>query len=124
MAANSMMGAACGTGMAPCDGTKGLYCGGSGTSRTCLAIPYVENGMQCGNVGPGMFVGCAAGGNCYTAAGTIALTGEIGTCKAAASDGAACDTASGPPCLTPARCITTGGGTAGTCTVPDGTMCM
>jgi hypothetical protein len=26
--------------------------------------------------------------------------------------------------MTPARCVISGGATAGTCTVPDGTMCM
>ena len=57
--------------------------------------------------------GCANGGNCYTVSGT---------CKAAAADGAACDTAAGPPCMTPARCVTSGS-TAGTCTVPSGSMC-
>jgi hypothetical protein len=33
-------------------------------------------------------------------------------------DGGACDAALGPACLTPARCVTTGGGSAGTCVKP------
>ena len=122
--ASSTAGTACGGTMPPCDGTRGFFCGGMTGSKTCMVITYVGDGMPCGTVTAGTFVGCSSGGNCYNAAGMIAAAGEMGTCKAAAGDGAPCDNASGPPCMLPARCVATGGGTAGTCVVPDGTMCM
>jgi hypothetical protein len=114
-------GAACGgTTMMGCDTTQGLACLGAVGKKSCAAITYVAGGMPCGLVSMDSFVGCL-NGSCYTATG-IATGTEQGTCKTTAADGAACDTVLGPGCLSPARCITSGG-TAGTCTVPDGHKC-
>ena len=114
-------GMACGGTTPGCDGTMGLYCGGMVGSKTCMTISYVGNGMPCGTLTDGSFVGCSGGGACYTSTG-LAGSGEMGTCKAPAADNMPCDTIVGPPCLTPARCIVAGG-TSGTCTVPTGSTC-
>jgi hypothetical protein len=121
--ASPTMGAPCGGTEPPCDGTKGLYCGGAAGARSCMPIAYVGDG-QCGALSTGN-AGCARG-NCYTAAGTIATAGETGTCKAAAADGGSCDLLAGPTCLLPARCVIASGatGTAGTCTIVNGSACM
>ena len=115
-------GAACGGAMPGCDGTMGLSCSGAAGSKTCALTSLVADGMPCGALADGSFAGCAAGGSCYTRTG-IAEAGQMGTCKAAAADGAACDMTLGPPCLTPARCIVTGTSTSGTCTVPTDATC-
>jgi hypothetical protein len=100
-----------------CDTTKGLGCTGTGPDYVCAAIHYVGDGMPCGNLADGSVARCA-GGTCYTAGGPFTSTANpTGTCKALAADGAPCDTASGPGCMGPARCVTSGGGTAGTCTL-------
>jgi hypothetical protein len=112
------LGAACGGTLGACDGTLGLTC----TNKKCVAINYAANGMDCGNFTVGGFGACGAGGNCYTASG-IAQLGEMGVCKAAAADGEPCDLSLGPPCLTPARCVVNGSGTAGVCTLPSGASC-
>lgn len=112
------LGAPCGGALGSCDGTLGLTC----TNKTCVAIDYAGDGMPCGNFTVGGFGACGAGGSCYTANG-IAQSGEMGVCKAAAADGHACDTVLGPPCLTPARCIVSGGGSKGICTVPSSASC-
>jgi hypothetical protein len=116
---SSTVGAACDT-HEPCNGTIGLHCQSASGMKTCAATMYVGDGMPCGTVG-GTFIQCGAAGNCYTSAGLIG-TGEAGTCKAAAPDGAACDTVVGPPCLTPARCMTSGG-SSGVCALVDGKVC-
>src|SRR5262249_27702027 len=108
--------------MPPCDGTMGYTCSGTTGSRTCAQITYVGNGMPCGSMN-NTFFGCAGGGDCYTALGRLAESGESGTCKAPAADGAACDLVSGPLCLPRARCVVFQGGTAGVCTVPNGLAC-
>jgi hypothetical protein len=108
-------------GTCPCDGTQGLSC--DSTSMKCVATPFVAAGMPCGRVN-GVFVGCAGAGVCY-AATHVAGAGETGQCQTPAADGAACDTTVGPPCLSPARCVTTSGTAgAGTCLVPGATSCF
>jgi hypothetical protein len=114
-------GAACGAGTAGCDPTVGLYCGGVAGNKSCMQIAYVGDGAPCGLQPDGARAACKAG-LCYTAA-RVAGEGEVGTCKAYAPDGAPCDATLGPACMPPARCITTGTGTAGTCSVPDATTC-
>ena len=47
----------------------------------------------------------------------------VGTCLAAAANGEPCDTANGPDCQLPARCIITGGGTSGTCALLGSAVC-
>jgi len=116
------VGAACGGTMPGCDNNIGLHCDGpAGTGKTCMTTALVGDGMPCGTMGDGSFVQCQQG-DCYTATGLI-TGGQQGTCKADASDGAACDTNLGPGCTPPARCITTSGTTAGTCTIPLGSTC-
>jgi hypothetical protein len=112
------VGAPCGPMVGSCDGTLGLTC----SNRKCVTISYAGDGTACGNFTVGGFGSCGAGGNCYTASG-IAQVGEMGVCKAAAADGKPCDITLGPPCLTPARCNVTGGGSAGICTLPSGSAC-
>jgi hypothetical protein len=119
-AGSATAGATCSATMG-CDGTMGLVCTGT-TTRTCTAISEGADGADCGSLPMGVFAGCAGGGLCYGAMG-VALAGEAGTCSAPAADGDACDILAGPPCLSPARCVVTGGGTAGTCTVPSGSTC-
>lgn len=104
---------------AACDRSKGLWC--NATSKTCTAVVYAANGASCGVGTDGNLTDCS-GGVCYGA--TLGGTTPIaGTCKADAADGAACDTANGPGCTLPARCVTAAGSTAGTCTLPDATRC-
>jgi hypothetical protein len=118
--ASDVAGSSCDS-MHSCDGTKGLHCESHSGTKTCTPTQYVGDGMSCGTVGIA-FVGCANGGTCYTS--TAATTsGETGTCKAAAPDGAACDIVAGPPCLSPARCVVAAGGTEGTCVVADPRTC-
>jgi hypothetical protein len=122
MAASATAGMPCGGTTPGCDGTMGLSCGGAAGAKTCMSVNYVGDGMACGTLTGGTFQACAGGGTCYTATG-VALSSQMGACKAPAPDNGACDTTLGPGCLAPARCITTAGGSAGTCTVPSGATC-
>jgi hypothetical protein len=115
-------GAACGGGTTPgCNGSLGLACVGATGSKTCVTISYVSDGMPCGNLSNTAFALCKAG-TCYTPTG-VASGSEMGTCKVDAIEGAACDTALGPSCMTPARCIVGDGGTSGLCALPTGSTC-
>jgi hypothetical protein len=114
--AASDVGAACGGMMPVCDGAQGLACAGAAGAKKCVATTFVGDGAPCGPTADG-FAGCTAGA-CYTAK-ALAGAGEVGTCKADAADGAPCDTATGPGCEFPARCVL-GNGTAGVCKVPSG----
>jgi hypothetical protein len=96
-----------------CDFEHGLYCPPGG--GTCAISPLVGNGEPCGHL-TATIVACMAG-TCYTSAG-VAVGVQQGTCKAAVMEGAACDSVLGPPCLTPARCVSSGAGTAGRCALP------
>jgi len=98
-----------------CDPVQGLYCA---SNKTCQPIAYVGDAMPCGLLSDGSFAACAANGTCIIPTGM-----KAGVCKGAAADGAACDTSAGPNCLQPARCVTGGNGTAGTCQVPDASKC-
>ena len=102
-----------------CDRSVGLFC--NATSKTCTVITFAANGAACGVGSDGNLIDCS-GGVCY---GSMlgGPTPTMGTCKADAPDGAACDSANGPGCVAPARCVTGAGSTAGTCTLPDGAKC-
>ncbi len=89
-----------------CDITAGLGC--NPLNGTCQILPVSKPGEPCGLTGSDYKV-CGAGGRCSGAA--------TGTCQAPAADGAACDTAKGPDCLAPARCV------SGQCKLPDPTTC-
>lgn len=93
-----------------CDRTKGLTC--PPTSRTCTTTTFAAAGAPCGFVN-GAFVGCAAAGHCKVTGGAI-----MGTCLAAAADGAACDATNGPECMAPAQCV------SGVCKLPNPAACM
>ena len=122
MASVSMAGAACDPTLrtAPsCDRTVGLFC--NATSKTCTTITYAASGGACGLGSDGNFIDCT-GGICFGSV-TGGPNPMMGACKADAADGAACDTANGPGCIAPAKCVTTAGSTAGTCTLADASKC-
>jgi hypothetical protein len=95
-----------------CDPLDALVCQGPRGSRTCLMETFVGPGEPCGyNPDAGVDDQCSAGAACIASDGGR-------QCVPPAPDNAACDTALGPPCTPPARCITGGvdsGTTAGTC---------
>lgn len=89
---------------AGCDPAKGLTC--DPTSMLCVAAVVASAGQACDDD----LTFCSSAATCVIPTGAT-----MGTCVAAAADGAACDTANGPSCLTLSRCIVTGAGTSGTC---------
>jgi len=119
--AATAVGAACGGSTAGCDNTIGLYCAGAAGSKACAAITFARTGAACGLMADGTRVACKAG-ECFTATG-VAGNNEMGRCIDDVDAPTACDTALGPHCIAPARCVVTGAGTAGTCVIPTGAMC-
>ncbi len=118
------LGAACGGSANPaCEGNQGLACLGPSGSKTCQQISYVPASGACGTLADGSRAACI-GADCFTASAPAAATDTTATCVPRAADGAACDTQVGPLCLTPARCVISGGGTAGICTVPVASACQ
>jgi hypothetical protein len=112
------VGAACdptGKTGAGCDRNSGLVC--NSMSKTCQTVVVAAGGQPCGNDVGSQPAYCEAAGICTGATGTTP-----GTCTAAAADGAACDTVTGPFCVIPARCIGNGG-TAGTCQYSGAQSC-
>ena len=116
----SQVGAACGGSMPGCDGSLGLYCGGTNGSKMCLATLFATDGQPCGALSSTTFTQCLAG-SCFSSTGTVSGAGATGTCKADVTEGAACDYMLGPFCQMPSRCVPTGGGTAGLCMLANGT---
>jgi hypothetical protein len=121
-ASGTMAGVACdptSRTAAGCDRSVGLFC--NATSKTCTAITFAANGAACGLGSDGNLIDCTAG-VCY---GSVigGANPMMGTCKADAADGAACDTTNGPGCIAPAKCATPAGATAGTCTLADASKC-
>lgn len=100
---------------ADCAHLLGLFC--DPKAKTCLQSTTAAPGEACGFLGSGGLVLCSAGGMCVTPTGST-----TGTCLAPANDGETCDTASGPPCLLPARCVVSAG-TSGTCALLDASKC-
>ena len=95
---------------ADCDPLAGLSCD-LGT-HLCVPEPLANPGEACGAVGSAL-TRCASGATCYP------IGRMTGSCFAPAADGAACDTAAGPGCLFPARCVTASStATTGTCQLP------
>jgi hypothetical protein len=93
------------------------------TAGSCASFLYATDGQPCGfKAGtPGTYtlcIGGSGGATCWIPTGMNA-----GTCKVDGLEGTPCDIANGPGCIVPARCIITGGGTAGTCRIADATMC-
>lgn len=117
-AAGTQAGATCDPQLktaAGCSRDAGLTC--NAQSKQCATITVVGGSQPCDDVNNQAQL-CSAGGQC-----TETAAGKTGTCTAAAADGAACDTQAGPPCLSPARCIASGTGTAGTCQLPTASAC-
>jgi hypothetical protein len=96
-----------------CDGTLGLFCA---STLKCTAVTYVKAGAACGNMAMNTVDNVCQTGTC--------VAGMPSSCVALAKEGEACDTMTGPGCMNPGRCVTSGGGTAGTCALPDPTQCM
>jgi hypothetical protein len=115
----TMIGAACDQRRmtaADCDPAAGLTC--DRATNQCVMEPLVPTGGTCGNVN-GVDNACSGGATCARPPAS-----PTGTCVAPATDGGACDSASGPDCLFPARCVpTVSGGTAGTCQLPGSQSC-
>ena len=116
-----------------CDNRLGLYCG---LDDKCAADALVMAPGACGRL-VDFDGGVADGGasdagakevsvaRCLGGASCAPTTAAKGTCVAPAADGAACDSVNGPPCLSPARCITTSdASTAGTCQLPGAAACQ
>jgi len=117
--AGTRLGTACGGTRPDCEATRALFCAGTGDDAACAPIALSDT--ACGLLPDGTRAGCVAGG-CYTDTGP-ATGADLGTCKPFAADGYGCDTALGPGCMAPARCVTYPGSTAGTCMIPDASMC-
>ena len=101
-----------------CDANAGLFC--NTTTLKCAAETYVNPTEECGSGNLGTtYARCNNGGDCITTS-----SGTPATCVGAVDAGNSCDTVMGPPCLGPARCVVSSGGTSGTCMLLDGTMCM
>ncbi len=95
-----------------CSGADALACIGPRGARTCVTVSFASAGQACGLQDGGVF-DCSGGAECINR-----------VCVAAAQDGQSCDTLAGPPCMSPARCITGGdGGSAGTCIFPNPANC-
>jgi hypothetical protein len=112
---------------AGCDNRLGLFCGVDGT---CAADALVSAPEACGTLidkDGGVVDGGArevSVARCLAGASCSPTNASRGTCVAPAADGAACDGANGPPCLSPARCVTASdASTAGTCQLPGLAAC-
>jgi hypothetical protein len=95
-----------------CDFNLGLYC--NTMTSTCTPVVYVAVGESC----------ALSGGDDHVCVGGATCRGTPATCVPDAGDGESCDTAAGPSCLSPARCITDGVSTSGTCQLPDAETCL
>jgi hypothetical protein len=109
---------ACSSSTNECDFYAGLTC--DTQTQQCVAAQLVGAGQACNFVtSASQSIYCGGGGKCIAA-----MPGKQGTCAGASAVGGACDLAAGPECVSPSRCIVgSGGGTTGTCQVPDATMC-
>jgi hypothetical protein len=96
--------------LAGCDKNAGLFC--DATSMQCKAMASATDGQPCGKVA-GVETECVAGALC---AGASAI--QPGTCKAPVADGVACNAVTGPPCVSPAKCV------KAICKLPDAAVCF
>lgn len=102
-----------------CNDNLGLVCQRIGDGGMCALKELADAGQSCGTLSDsGVATNCGDRGFCQKAANS-----GVGTCLAMAADGTACDTANGPDCELPARCVITGGGTSGTCQLQSSAMC-
>jgi hypothetical protein len=102
---------------AGCNADQGLTC--SLATGKCVNLAHVAAGAACGIVN-NVDTACTAGATCQIPTGQ-----KTGKCVAPAADSAACDSAKGPDCFFPARCIPTAPpGTAGTCKLLGSMACF
>jgi hypothetical protein len=100
-----------------CDNSGGAYCErGVHDAGICQPTTLATSDSPCGTVS-GVATACGTAGLCVKSlpdAGT-------GSCVAYVTDGNSCNSVTGPPCLPPAACVpTSDAGTAGTCTLANG----
>jgi hypothetical protein len=116
-----------------CDGTRataplceldfGLYC--PPATDECAKATLAMAGQMCGVIpstsdggAPPPLAICVGGAACEPGTGTTSA------CLAPAADGDTCDTTTGPPCLDPARCVSTvDASPSGTCAILETTTC-
>ena len=99
-----------------CDGDSQLSC--IAATKTCTLETLAGAGQACGFVA-GAEVVCTSASSCWGAMGTTP-----GSCLALAMEGQPCDTANGPACMLPGRCVTASATvTSGTCTLPAPASC-
>jgi hypothetical protein len=91
----------------PCNGALGLYC----SAGICVAYQFADAGAACGLVGTESVV-CTGAAFCR-----VPTDSKTGTCVAPAPDGAPCDLANGPYCMSGASC------SGGTCVLADPSLC-
>jgi hypothetical protein len=100
-----------------CDGRLGLYCNVP-EGRVCDRVATAAATFACGTIDGGV-IDCSAGAFCQRPGSS-----RSGICVVPAVEGGSCDTADGPTCSTPARCVLgTVGGTTGTCTTTNPAVC-
>jgi len=92
-----------------CDSNRGFYCS---LISVCTETPISAVGDPCGSSADGAVTLCGASGFCRTDDGST-----LGTCEAAAPEGAACDAVAGPSCMPPAACLD------GVCIIFDPATC-
>jgi hypothetical protein len=100
-----------------CDSRFGLYCN-TEAGKICAPVATASASEACGSVDGGV-IDCLADAFCQKPSDAGA-----GTCVAPAVDGAACDTADGPICSVPSRCVLGSvGGTTGVCQTTNPQTC-
>ncbi|MBV9947108.1 MAG: hypothetical protein JOZ69_09695 [Myxococcales bacterium] len=99
------VGATCNPAADPCDHDHGLYC--ERETRRCAPYVVARPGAACG-----VETLCRRG-TCATEDDPS----QPGRCVANADDGMPCDSAAGPACTPPARCV------RGRCAMPDPARC-
>jgi hypothetical protein len=115
----AMLGASCdlADGGSRCDARFGLYCN-TEAGKVCATVATAAASQSCGTVDGGV-IDCLADAFCQKPTDSAA-----GTCVAPAAEGATCDTATGPICATPARCVLdVSEGTTGVCHTTNPALC-
>ena len=98
-----------------CDNLHAVFC--DGTTSTCITASFAQASAPCGYVS-GTLTLCAAGPGSATAeCKGLSTTSAMGVCQAPAADGASCNAATGPFCLSPSVCVN------GACVLDDPSAC-
>jgi hypothetical protein len=98
---------------ADCDRNQGLYCS---ADETCIALGLADPWGDCGRLLDETSAICTWGSLCVFPVGS-----RQGTCVEPMVEGFPCDAAEGPPCVSPASCVTTADGAL--CLLPDPAYC-